>query len=132
MKFRLVESLNDFKKVKISAQSIDKYKHQAPFLKHIRDNGKGYIILDGDNVVGVINTEDKNGDVWIQGIEISKQYQNKGIGKELLDYAVKNLGVTHLSVNKKNTLAYDMYLKCGFEVYDQTDSMYFMTIDGKL
>lgn len=45
----------------------------------------------------------------------------KGIGKTLLNFAIKNLDATELDVNEQNTRAVEFYKKAGFEVYDRTE-----------
>lgn len=85
--------------------------------------------LDKNNLVGIISVETKDNDEkWIQALEVMKGYKLKGIGKALLEYAVKNLKANFLSVRKTNTIAYRMYLKYGFKVYSETDKMYFMKL----
>lgn len=113
---------------KITNASIKKYKNQYKQLSHVRINSNtaGYLYLIDDKVQAMINTEDKNGDIWIQGLEIFGESKGRGYSKYLLDIATKDLGATHLSVNKNNTLAKKIYDKYGFEVYGEDNTMYYM------
>ena len=115
---------------KITNSSIKKYKDQYKQLSHVRvnSNTEGYLYLIDGNVQAMINTEDKNGDIWIQGLEIFGESKGKGYSKYLLDIAVNDLGATYLSVNKNNTIAKKVYDKYGFEVYDEDNNMYYMKI----
>ena len=115
---------------KITNSSIKKYKDQYKQLSHVRvnPNTKGYLYIIDGKVQAMINTEDKNGDIWIQGLEIFGESKGKGYIKYLLDIAVNDLRATYLSVNKTNTIAKKVYDKYGFEVYDEDNNMYYMKI----
>lgn len=115
---------------KITNATLKKYKDQYKQLSHVRvnSNTKGYLYLINDEVQAMINTEDKHGDIWIQGLEIFGESKGKGYSKYLLDIAVNDLGATKLSVNKNNTLAKKVYDKYGFKVYDEDDNMYYMEL----
>ena len=126
-------SANPFKQMdcrKITPQSINEFKHEYKQLSHIRTNKNtlGYFYSIDGKLQGMINTEDKNGEIWIQGIELFGDSKGKGLSKYLLDITVKDLGATHLSVNKKNSIAKHLYDKYGFEVYDEDDTMYYMRV----
>lgn len=115
---------------KITNASIKKYKYQYRQLSHVRvnSNTEGYLYLIDGKVQAMINTEDKNGDIWIQGLEIFGDAKGKGYSKYLLDIAVNDLGATKLSVNKSNTIAKKVYDKYGFKIYDEDDNMYYMEL----
>lgn len=118
--------LNNYRKEIVNDNIINKYK-----LIHIRtnDNIKSIAFFDKDNLVAIISVETKdNGEKWIQALEVYKGYKQKGIGKAILEYAVKILKANFLSVRKTNTIAYNMYLQYGFRVYNETDKMYFMKL----
>ena len=121
----LLESVSQFRKVLIDRSLIE----SNPVFKHLReDHCKGYAFYDKDDLVGFVNTEDKDGDIWVQALEIMPNYRQQGYGKDLLDIAVKELKANYLSVSKKNTIAFEMYKKYGFKVYKETESMYFMSL----
>jgi ribosomal protein S18 acetylase RimI-like enzyme len=116
--------------VKITPQSINEFKKQYRQLSHIRTNKDtfGYFYSIDGKLQAMVNTEDKDGEIWIQGIELFGDSKGKGLSKYLLDLAVMDLGATHLSVNKKNSIAKHLYDKYGFEVYDEDDTMYYMRV----
>ena len=121
----LLESVSQFRKVLIDRSLIE----SNPVFKHLReDHCKGYAFYDKDDLVGFVNTEDKDGDIWVQALEIMPNYRQQGYAKDLLDIAVKELKANYLSVSKKNTIAFEMYKKYGFKVYKETESMYFMSL----
>lgn len=126
-------STNPFKKMdcrKITPQSINEFKKEYKQLSHIRTNKNtfGYFYSIDGKLQAMVNSEDKNGEIWIQGIELFGDSKGKGLSKHLLDIAVKDLGAKYLSVNKKNSIAKHLYGKYGFEVYDEDDTMYYMTL----
>ena len=80
----------------------------------------------------MVNTEKKSdGHIWIQGIEVYGDNKGKGYGKKMLDLAVSDMGATHLSVNKNNKVAKNLYDRYGFKTYDEDDTMYYMKIKKK-
>lgn len=52
---------------------------------------------------------------------ISPNERGKGIGKQLLDYSIKELNVTKVDVNEDNEQAVKFYEKCGFQTYDRSE-----------
>lgn len=49
------------------------------------------------------------------------QERGKGIGKQLLQYGIRNYGVQELTVNEQNPQAVGFYKHLGFETYKRTD-----------
>lgn len=118
----------NFKKIDLNNSNINKYKSKHKGLSHIRTGKdyKGYIYIDKqDNVVGFINM--RISDKYIQAIEVSPEYQGKGLGKTLLNELIK-MGATRLSVNKKNTKAKKIYDKL-FKVEKEDEHMYYMVLE---
>jgi ribosomal protein S18 acetylase RimI-like enzyme len=140
LKMQLVDESNDRvvhineagKSISYSKKLIDDKSIELvdkKYTKHLRvdKNTKGYFYFDKENFVGVINTEKKdNGEIWIQGLEVSEEYKKQGVGTYLLKEG-ERLGARYLSVNKKNTIAYNMYKKNGWKVFEETEAMYFMS-----
>ncbi len=46
-------------------------------------------------------------------------YIGKGIGKQLMQYALEKLAVTKVDVNEGNQAAYEFYTRFGFKVFDR-------------
>ena len=113
----------------LTEATLNKYKSQYSNLRHIRidQNTKGKIWTKDGKVQAMVNTEKKDdGDIWIQGLELFGDSKGKGLSKDVLNYAVNELGATKLSVRKTNTIAKHLYDKNNWKTYDETDSMYFM------
>ena len=88
------------------------------------------IILVDSKKVGVyaVHTTE-NGDLFINEISILKEYQNKGIGRKILEEQLKEnrqKGIrTILQVFKDNP-AKSLYKKLGFKAYGETETHYQM------
>jgi ribosomal protein S18 acetylase RimI-like enzyme len=133
------KSLNDFKRVKISNSTIQQYKSSTKLLRYIDPKDTAYLYLDKDNIVAVVAVESSDrddGTRWITAIEVIKEYQGYGLGKQLLDVAVKELKGNSLSVAKNNDVAKRMYENYGFKTSKASEddvnagrkSVYFMYI----
>lgn len=131
------KSLSSFKRVHLTQTIIDRYKREYPLLKHVRckDTDEyicdGYIWFDDNELVGMVGsceyTDDKT--KWVVSLEITNQYRGYGLSKQILDYAVKTMNCKYLSVNKNNKVAKKVYDDYGFKVYQEDNTMYYMTID---
>lgn len=121
--------------VPITEENVEKYKKSGNAgltvglqNLHVNPDVKGFIwpTKNDDEVIAYVAVEPKNEGMFIIALEIAKRYQGKGFGKKLLMFAEKELGADHLTVNKKNDSAFKLYLDNGWEVYKETDSVYFM------
>lgn len=123
--------------VPITKENVEKYKKSGNAgltigLQHLRVNSnvEGYIWpTKNGEVIAYVAVEQKDEGRFIIALEIAERYQGKGFGKKLLTFAEEELNADHLSVNKNNTNAFKLYLDCGWEVYDETDTMFFMKKD---
>ena len=92
------------------------------------------IIMHGNKPIGVWVTHiTEEGDCYINEISIEKEYQNNGIGRDILE---KQLNENHrdgirtiLQVFKDNP-AKKLYESLGFTVYGETESHYQMEKTG--
>ena len=94
------------------------------------ENVKKYIPQALKNISDLIIKTDKNKTpIAFMGIEmqklemlfISPEYIGKGIGTELLQYAIANYAVNELCVNEQNPIAGEFYKYMGFKVYERSD-----------
>ena len=131
------KNLSSFKKIHITEEVINKYKKEYPFLKHVRCKDTkeyicdGYIWFNNNELVAMVGSceylDDKT--KWIVSLEITEKYRGYGLSTQILDYAVKTMKCEYLSVNKNNEVAKKVYDKYGFKVYEESDTMFYMTID---
>ncbi len=68
-------------------------------------------------ILGFIGVVDKK----IEMLFLDPQYFGQGLGKKLLNFAVKELNADILDVNEQNTKALKFYQKFGFETVERTD-----------
>lgn len=90
------------------------------------------IILIDNEMIGIYVTHiTENGDLFINEISILKEYQNKGIGRKILEDQLKEnhkKGIrTILQVFKDNP-AKKLYEQLGFKIYGETETHYQMEI----
>lgn len=118
-----------FDKVPLNDFIINRYKPKTDDFSiglkhlHINDNSKGFLWLNQkDDVVGYVCVDYPN----ITIIELSPNYQHKGLGRKLLDFATDYLGGRKLCVSKCNDNAIKMFKHCGWSVYDESSNMYLM------
>mgnify|MGYP003187547855 CR=1 FL=1 len=64
----------------------------------------------------------------ISDLEISENYKRLGLSYQLLDYATKKCGAKNLAVKKSNIIAKHVYDKYGFQVTDEDNEYYYMSL----
>lgn len=107
-------------------------KEASKFLDYDLKNSFGSVLIDNktgklQGYVFVGNKKDKG---FIYDLTVQPEYRGQGLGKKLLDDAVKKHGGYDLIVDKDNTIAFNMYKKYGFKTYQNPDSQdqYYMTL----
>ncbi len=64
----------------------------------------------------------------ISGLEIFDPYKRQRLSYEILDYAVNEIGVRNLAVEKANLIAKHVYDKFGFEITEEDETRYYMSL----
>jgi ribosomal protein S18 acetylase RimI-like enzyme len=95
--------------------------HLITVLLFVSNESVGYAHID--------MADDKH---WF-GICILDNYQGKGYGKYLIKYILNNpktqtINKIHLTVDKNNNVAIQLYLKYNFKFASETDSYYVMSL----
>ena len=136
--------LDNFKKQKLTNSLVDRYKTNDSVLCELEpyNLGDGVIWFDKEEYVAACSVEYKLLDRfnWITAIEVAAPYRGSGLGKQVLDYAVKTLKGNTISVWKKNEIALNLYKKYGFKISKASEeqvksggsSMYFMYLPSAL
>ena len=90
------------------------------------------ILIDGQDI-GCLAVTRNNADIFINEIQILSQYQNKGIGKMILDSIINDSQRLKIPINlevlKVNKRAQAFYDRIGFIKSGETDSHYIMRRD---
>ena len=88
------------------------------FVNSINFNDFQVFCLTNENLVlGFIGVADKK----VEMLFLDPEYFGQGLGRKLLDFAVKELNVNKLDVNEQNVNALKFYQKFGFETFERTD-----------
>ncbi|MEM8486558.1 MAG: GNAT family N-acetyltransferase [Bacteroidota bacterium] len=103
-------------------------RHFAGFLS----KGNCLIIQAGQTDVGMIQRIESADRLTIEEIQVLPQYQRQGLGTAILkDTIAKAQSLrkdVYLSLGLKNTKAYRLYNRMGFEEYKRTDTHFHMRI----
>jgi amino-acid N-acetyltransferase len=79
-----------------------------------------FVMEDGDKVIGTVAVEYDWNDALLRSLSVEEGYRDKGIGKQLVDFAedyVKKQGV--LTIFLLTTTADDFFLKRGYKKTDR-------------
>ena len=93
------------------------------------DDEKDYIIFEDVSPIGWLGINGlaaKDKTAYIKMIALLPQYQNNGIGRYVIDQAIEKLrSMGYISVglytDKSNIQAQSCYLRCGFEIKNETE-----------
>lgn len=72
---------------------------------------------DKNKIIGFIGVADKN----LEMLFIHPNYRAKGIGKNLLEYAIGKLNVSKVDVNEQNEQAVGFYQHFGFKIIGRSE-----------
>lgn len=78
-----------------------------------------FIYEEGDEIRGFIGIIEE---AYIAGLFVSNQYQNEGIGSELLKKCKKDYSILSLDVYAKNIKAVNFYTKHGFKIKKEKEN----------
>ena len=61
----------------------------------------------------------------LSDLEVEKPFRNLGLSSQLLDYAIKELGVRCLAAEKDNFIANHVYKKYGFKIIAEDEKNFY-------
>lgn len=94
------------------------FKEIKDLVSGINFNDFQVFCLTKENLVlGFIGVADKK----IEMLFLDPQYFGQGLGRKLLNFAVRELNADKLDVNEQNTKALKFYQSFGFETFERTD-----------
>ncbi|MDX8338867.1 GNAT family N-acetyltransferase [Draconibacterium sp. IB214405] len=76
-----------------------------------------FCLTSKNRVLGFIGVADKK----VEMLFLDPEYFGQGLGRKLLDFAVKELKANKLDVNAQNVNALKFYQKYGFDIVERTD-----------
>lgn len=93
------------------------------YLDKKNQNEDHFIITNNNEKIGFLNTIIKDDKAFFD-IGLTKEFRGKGYGKQILETAIeflkeKNVENICLTVIEKNNIAFKMYKKRGFEIYEK-------------
>lgn len=100
----------------LSDNEIEKIKEYVPqALKEVAH----LIVIENENDIpiafmGIEGTE-------LEMLFIKNSERRKGLGRQLLNYGIKNYNINELAVNEQNPNAKEFYEHLGFKVYKRTE-----------
>ena len=71
---------------------------------------------ESGKLLGFMGTENKR----LEMLFLSPDERGKGIGRQLLQYGIRNYGIQEVTVNEQNPQAVGFYEHFGFETYKRT------------
>lgn len=111
---------------------VEKTKFEKLIHQYLSDSDKQILLAeDNSKTVGMVSMiflprlNQSKPELWIPDLVVSKDYQNKGIGKELIKACVKiaktkNCFRIRLESGNKRKDTHEFYKKTGFEQYALT------------
>lgn len=83
-------------------------------------SGVSYLIIETDeneNPIAFMGIEENK----LEMLFVKNSERGKGLGKQLLNYGIKNYNVNELAVNEQNPEAKGFYEHMGFKVYQRNE-----------
>lgn len=106
-----VRATHDF----LSEADIQHYK--PLILEQYFDQLELFCIKENHKIQGFIGVDQ----TLLQMLFIAPQARGLGLGKALINYAIKTRGVNNVDVNEQNQQALGFYMRMGFEITERFD-----------
>lgn len=106
-----VRATHDF----LTEQNIQSIK---PLVRHGLENILVLCVArdNQDNILGFMGVEENK----IEMLFVYPEAQGRGVGRQLIAYAIQSLNSTLVDVNEQNTQAVGFYLRMGFAVFKRS------------
>jgi GNAT superfamily N-acetyltransferase len=90
------------------------------------DNHVFHFILNDSDPIGYGHLDYDSDKIWL-GMCVFDAFVGKGYGKIILEHLINNNknNTIHLTVDKDNYKAVNLYLHHGFKIYSQTEKIYY-------
>jgi len=100
----------------------------------IKNHYKTLLYLENTHPIGYAHIDyDAINDKYWFGICVLSKHYRKGIGNKLItkileNFNNSNIDTLYLSVDKSNTIAYNLYIKSNFKIQREINNMYIMSL----
>ncbi|MBF4636198.1 GNAT family N-acetyltransferase [Agreia pratensis] len=105
-------------------------EQQQEFFRALVDDHRVFIVESDHTKIGAVYLGERDGDAWLELIEISPSWQGSGFGAAALGWvretASKSGQRVLLQVHRINERARQLYLREGFTKVSQTDTHHVM------
>lgn len=99
----------------LSDKEINEIKEYVP---RALENAENLVVAENGSVpIAFMGTENGR----LEMLFVSPMQIGRGIGKELVQYGIKNYGIFEATVNEQNPRAVGFYKHMGFKTYKRTD-----------
>ncbi|MFA6152483.1 MAG: GNAT family N-acetyltransferase [Chitinophagaceae bacterium] len=99
----------------LSAAEIDYYKSIVETIDF--SDFQVYCLTGNDTVAGFIGLSEQK----IEMLFLAPEHTRKGLGKKLMNFAIRELNANEVDVNEENKSACQFYLKSGFTVFGREE-----------
>lgn len=144
MNYKLIKATKDNKEelIKYKLASILEYadalseEEKKRIINYVNKNIPKQIesyqmIYIDDKEIGCLFITNHEDGVLIDEIYINPEYQNRGIGTNIIKDIMRSEFDIYLWVYKNNIKAFNLYQKLGFKIIEETESRYYMRYKGK-
>lgn len=91
--------------------------------------GISKVVLINGTPIGLIAIDVRGEHVWLDEIQIAREWRDKGIGTSIIQEIISRAPVVRLQVLKKNARAQELYLRLAFRFVGETETHYIMQHD---
>lgn len=107
-----------------------KQEQQRAFFVPLVNDHEVFIFSDGDRQVGAVYLGERDGDVWLELVEILPEFQRRGYGTRAVQWVAERASEqgagTLLQVHRLNEDAHRLYLSEGFSPAGETKTHHLM------
>ena len=120
--------------------AIEQTVHVAPWNEEtfgicFRSDYFGWVIELDNKIIGFTIASLQAGECHILNLGVAREYQHKGWGRKLLEYALNHakqqgIGIAYLEVRRSNSRAISLYRKMKFHLVGERKN-YYQTVSGQ-
>ncbi|MBO0511471.1 GNAT family N-acetyltransferase [Streptomyces beijiangensis] len=107
-----------------------KQDQQRAFFAPVVNDHEVFIFSDGDREVGAVYLGERDGDVWLELVEILPEFQRQGYGTHVVRWVVQRASEqgtgTLLQVHRLNEDAHRLYVSEGFSPAGENETHHLM------